>query len=1729
MKITKLAFISFIVLILLSLSAVNATNNTFNTTDILNDADNDFLKSTDDIGAVYVDTNGKDSNDGSQANPLNSIKTAVENAKDNATIYIVSGEYTTTSNTQIRVDKSLTFVGSQNTIINGLGSSYLFEIEDGHTVTFKNIKFVNAYKSPESYSISYDNSVYGAALEIKKATVTLDNCSFIGNVLSYAGKDKYIYGGAVSNFGDLTISNSRFINNTALSDSGLFSYGGSLYNKGKTRIYNSSFMDSTSIDFGYGAAIANDGELLMKDSIISNASALQECKGSAIYNSGDFRLIDSIVENNSIKRANFNYIYGVIYNSGNFTARGCIFRNNTGVYDSMPVFKGSPNIYSIGKLNITYSAFLDNNEYDGISSDVYVNGGDIISLDDNWWNTNENPYSLDTKINVDKVSSWLIFTLIPDYSKLNLSDSVILKASWTNNINLLSNIDLLPVFDVTFKTEVNGKQITENRKLSGGSCEFIFNYTQNKGSYDVNASIFSFGQSAIVDVGKTLSYVNVHLENNITYLDDLIVNVEVTGKDDNVPTGVVLFKIADETYSVNLVNGKGECVISDLIPGDYILKIIYDGNEDYFKAFNETSVHVKKQDVELGIVIPEIKVSQKGQAIVSLSPKGVQGQAILYVDGVRKKIVYLYNGNTTISLSNFAEGKYNITLEFVETTFYNSAKVSGILNVTRYDSAINITSSDINVGENATITISVSPATLRGEATLIINGINETIFIDDTVTNVTISNLDGGEYNVTLIFDGDLRYYPVIAHTSFKVLRTPTVLDVDVIYDEKNLNGTITVRTNHSNCTGEIGVYINYNLYRKNLTDGKAQFNVKFDKGTNYVFVFYNGDTYFEDASWNTTIGLDDEFVFIGENSTGFEGNDFKYSVRLIEVNGIPMPNRIVTIDFNGEKYNVTTNDNGYGYFNLNLAAGEYNISASYKNSTISNVLKVKSLNFNLTSANVTYGDAEIISATFNGNINGTITFTVADVSRTADIVNGTAFINISGLNVGDYSVNAVYANNFVNINKTSDFKVTKSNLELTVIVGSATPYIDEIIRVLDLKNATGDIIFIFNGTKIRMSIVDSQVLLNLSKLNEGNYSIFVSYEGDGNYNSANKTLYFYVKQAISDVVLGAANVTYADEITVEASLNDDATGTVRFNIADITKDIEISNGKAIWTFKGLDVGKYNVTAEYLGNDYYVSSSNSTEFAVLKANSTVELYVKEVCLNENIRIYADLSPNATGSVSFSMVGYFSPRNKPIRDSTSSWYIAPLNTGEYEVIAKYLGDNNYYPSETTFILNISQKKSILDVDLGDVGINDRVVCRVSLNTKDGDAITSKVTLKIGSSTYNINVRGGSGSLVLGKMALGSYEYSVEYDGDENYSSASYSGSFKVVDDLLDVNMTAGNLTKYYKGSEKLQVILKDSNNRPFANQVITVNVKSNTYTGVTNNNGICSIDVDLNPGTYAALITYGGSERYHSASMNASVTILSTVEGVDVVKLYGSGTQYFAAFIDAKGKALSNRDVTFKIAGKSVTVKTLPNGIARLNINNKAGTYTITSVNPATGQKLTNKITIYYKIQENKDVSNYYGAKTNYKVRIYTDGGKTVGEGKTVSFKINGKTYKVKTDKNGYAKLAIKLKPKKYTVTAVYGGFKVSNKITVKNLLSAKSISKKKTKVTKFSAKLVNSKGKIQKNKKITFKIKGKKYTAKTNSKGIATVKIKLNLNVGKYKIQSIYGKCKITNTITIKR
>ena len=136
-------------------------------------------------------------------------------------------------------------------------------------------------------------------------------------------------------------------------------------------------------------------------------------------------------------------------------------------------------------------------------------------------------------------------------------------------------------------------------------------------------------------------------------------------------------------------------------------------------------------------------------------------------------------------------------------------------------------------------------------------------------------------------------------------------------------------------------------------------------------------------------------------------------------------------------------------------------------------------------------------------------------------------------------------------------------------------------------------------------------------------------------------------------------------------------------------------------------------------------------------------------------------------------------------------------------------------------------------------------------------------------------------------------------------------------------------------------------------------------------------------------------------------------------------------------------------------------------------------------------------------------------------------GKKVTFTLNGKYIGLSTTKsNGIATFTLTpkvLKAAKYGKKNLIIKFSDSDykltkktvKITItreKTKLSAKSKAfKKSIKTKKAVAFLKNSKGKAIKNVKLTLKVKGKTYKAKTNSKGKAIFKITKLTKKGTYK------------------
>jgi hypothetical protein len=190
-----------------------------------------------------------------------------------------------------------------------------------------------------------------------------------------------------------------------------------------------------------------------------------------------------------------------------------------------------------------------------------------------------------------------------------------------------------------------------------------------------------------------------------------------------------------------------------------------------------------------------------------------------------------------------------------------------------------------------------------------------------------------------------------------------------------------------------------------------------------------------------------------------------------------------------------------------------------------------------------------------------------------------------------------------------------------------------------------------------------------------------------------------------------------------------------------------------------------------------------------------------------------------------------------------------------------------------------------------------------------------------------------------------------------------------------------------------------------------------------------------------------------------------------------------------------------------------------------GTHKVTSINLVTNEQITTTVKIVKRITQNKNLVMDYRDGSKFTVKVYGDDGTIAPKGEIISFYINGIYYVGKVDSTGHASVAIKLLPKKYTIVAEYKGFRTKNTVKVKQILkvSKKTVKVKRTaKVIKLKATLKYNNGKALRGKVITFQFKGKIYKAKTNKKGVASVKIKKKsfkkLKKGKkYKVAVAYS------------
>lgn len=513
-----------------------------------------------------------------------------------------------------------------------------------------------------------------------------------------------------------------------------------------------------------------------------------------------------------------------------------------------------------------------------------------------------------------------------------------------------------------------------------------------------------------------------------------------------------------------------------------------------------------------------------------------------------------------------------------------------------------------------------------------------------------------------------------------------------------------------------------------------------------------------------------------------------------------------------------------------------------------------------------------------------------------------------------------------------------------------------------------------------------------------------------------------------------------------------------------------------------LDLGNHTMRIVYYNDSYYHNSNKTFSFSVVNVKIDIPntVYIgHDDCISVNvlkhsddtIKVYIDNAlvytgcSDKDGGFILSLEKYLKFNNSKVKVE----YISNNIKREKTVPINITYDFGYYDGYTPYIYG---EENIIELILPDY-LNNTLL---SVKINGTEYIFTKPSQYM-NNIVEIDVSG---------LNDGNYTVNITYPGDDRFSKRSEVHNFSVV--YLPV------YPDYIEFGDGSAVNLTLPSN---AKGNLSVYINGLFYNTSKLSNGKTSVRIsNLNPGEYNLTAVYDGEDYI----VENKTTKIEIIPKITVDYFFTEGQNKFVKVNvpkDCKGY------VVFYIDDEEYNV-TIKNGVAKYSFKNlKSGKhivyleyygdngFTATDENLITIYKPTVKIVS----------SSIYTNKLNVKIKVTDHNKKTIKNVK-VTFKINGKIIKTKTDSKGIAliKSSIKLKAKKYTVTVICKSAKVSKKIKVKHSLYLKSVQ-----IRKSSKKLTLKAVLKGKGKTVTFKFNGKTFKAKTNSKGVAEVTVKSDI------------------------
>ena len=507
----------------------------------------------------------------------------------------------------------------------------------------------------------------------------------------------------------------------------------------------------------------------------------------------------------------------------------------------------------------------------------------------------------------------------------------------------------------------------------------------------------------------------------------------------------------------------------------------------------------------------------------------------------------------------------------------------------------------------------------------------------------------------------------------------------------------------------------------------------------------------------------------------------------------------------------------------------------------------------------------------------------------------------------------------------------------------------------------------------------------------------------------------------------------------------------------------------------------------------------------------------------------------------------------------------LSKGNHAVEVVFTNEN-YTTAKRTVTVNVPKGTPVLKVTGTTVELGDYATVTIKITDEDNNPIRGTVIVTVDcdgdivNDVVELDENGAGQAKLLIIGVPGSYNIIAKFIGDDNFASVINDTEKVTIIESDDISFNA----QVNEGIT--EITITDAKNED-TGEAVNGTIEAKLFKGydeielgnfsVNKGQGTVMIPEGLEPGIYnAVLILRTDDDKIAINSVAFTIKTKDTVISITSKDIkYGEKAMISFTLTDVKGNNLDGI-LTVSVGNQNKTVN-VTDGKGSIEISElNAGNYTV--IADFAGNENYTASSNYSKFNVAKIGSQIICENmTVTAVDVATDG--RVGKYFTITLKdkngkplankaiqigFNGNVYDRVTDENGSAKLQINLKyAGTYTFAVSYlgddnyeGSFVVA-KITVKSqkgslTVPAKSY-KANAKTKSLTATFRSASGKLVKGKKVTFTVNGKTYTATTNAKGVATVKVSLNKK-GSYKFTAkftgdkTYAAISKTGKLTIK-